>query len=505
MKMDNIFVRRMRENYRWFLMASLIYGMIFTFCLYKNMSGITFPVLTAVSLAFSVMYLRKAGIRFQKGTIRYFAGILLLGIATVMTDSGFLHFFNCVGILLLYMMSMAHQFYKDKEWGFAEYIKNFFIMAGTWVISVGDIFCGSGKNKKKEVDNSVESGRVLWIKRRGFRSVLIGILAAVLLLIVVLPLLMASDQIFSHIFNRFFNLINPMSFLEKIDIGNIMGLVFTFLFGSVFIYAFFAGIFRINLAGKAERKNKGADPVAGITFAGIMAAVYLIYSGIQILFLFLRLDTGLPEGITYSQYAHQGFWQLIAVSLINFTAVLICQMVFGENRILKVLLTVVSACTCIMIVSAAYRMILYVSEYYLTFLRVLVLWFLMVLMFIFFGVIYSIYRKNFGLFRYITAVVSVCYILFAFGRPDTFIAEYNISHAEDASELDVFYLTYLSKDTAPLLAEIDRDEIRDQDVMDSLDIYFKNIEGEKRLSFREWNYSRAEAEKAAAKWLGQKE
>ena len=41
--------------------------------------------------------------------------------------------------------------------------------------------------------------------------------------------------------------------------------------------------------------------------------------------------------------------------------------------------------------------------------------------------------------------------------------------------------------------------------MDSLDIYFKNIEGEKRLSFREWNYSRAEAEKAAAKWLGQKE
>ena len=221
--------------------------------------------------------------------------------------------------------------------------------------------------------------------------------------------------------------------------------------------------------------------------------------------MFLRLDTGLPEGITYSQYAHQGFWQLIAVSLINFTAVLICQMVFGENRILKVLLTVVSACTCIMIVSAAYRMILYVSEYYLTFLRVLVLWFLMVLMFIFFGVIYSIYRKDFGLFRYITAVVSVCYILFAFGRPDTFIAEYNISHAEDASELDVFYLTYLSKDTAPLLAEIDRDEIRDQDVMDSLDIYFKNIEGEKSLSFREWNYSRAEAEKAAAKWLGQKE
>ena len=26
---------------------------VFTFCLYRNMSGITFPVITAVSLAFS--------------------------------------------------------------------------------------------------------------------------------------------------------------------------------------------------------------------------------------------------------------------------------------------------------------------------------------------------------------------------------------------------------------------------------------------------------------------
>ena len=147
----------------------------------------------------------------------------------------------------------------------------------------------------------------------------------------------------------------------------------------------------MNLRGKTAKKQGRTDPVAGITFAGILAAVYVVYSGIQILFLFLRLDMGLPEGVTYSQYAHQGFWQLLAVRLINFAAVLICRMVFDENRILKIILTVVSVCTCIMIVSAAYRMILYVSEYYLTFLRVLVLWFLAVLMIIFFGVIYSIY------------------------------------------------------------------------------------------------------------------
>lgn len=501
--MVSIFVQRMRADRKWFFMMSLIYGGVFTFCLYRNMSGITFPVITAVSLAFSTAFLVRAGITFQKGTIRYFAGILLLGIATVLTDNGIFHFFNCVGILLLYMMSMAHQIYKDQEWGFSEYVKNFFIMTGTWISSVGDIFRGSGENKRKEEENPEDKSAVMWIKRRQIRSVLFGLLAAMLLLAAVLPLLMASDQIFSHIFNRFFDFFNPFSLFEKIDMWNIIGIGLTFLFGMIFIYSFFSGLFRMNLRGKTAKKQGRTDPVAGITFAGILAAVYVVYSGIQILFLFLRLDTGLPEGVTYSQYAHQGFWQLLAVSLINFAAVLICRMVFDENRILKIILTVVSVCTCIMIVSAAYRMILYVSEYYLTFLRVLVLWFLAVLMIIFFGVIYSIYRRAFGLFRYITAVVSVCYILFSFSRPDALIAEYNIRHASEASEFDVYYLMYLSRDTAPVLAEIDKDDIRDTAVLDSLDDYFRSIAAqEQQMSLREWNYSREEAGKAAREWLG---
>src|SRR5699024_4004073 len=118
------------------------------------------------------------------------------------------------------------------------------------------------------------------------------------------------------------------------------------------------------------------------------------YSMIQIVYLFLRLDTGLPDGMTYSQYAHEGFWQLLVVSMINFAAVVICIQIFEKNKVLQMLLCVISVCTCVMILSAAYRMMLYVGEYDLTFLRVLVLWFLAVLMIIFFGVIYSIFRRD---------------------------------------------------------------------------------------------------------------
>ena len=71
----------------------------------------------------------------------------------------------------------------------------------------------------------------------------------------------------------------------------------------------------MNLGGTDTKKPGKKNPVTGITFTGIMAAVYVLYSGIQIVVLFLRLDTGLPDGVTYSQYAHEGFWQLLLSAL----------------------------------------------------------------------------------------------------------------------------------------------------------------------------------------------
>ncbi len=505
--MDSIFLQKMREDCRWYQMMSLIYGGIFTFCLYRNMSGITVFLMTVMLVGISVLFLKRAGIILQKGTVRYFAGILLLGISTVLTDNGFFHFFNRVGIILLFMMAMAHQIYRDTEWGFTEYVKKFFIMTGTWITSAGELFHSVGKKSsgnKAEISGE-ENARKLKRKKTG--AVLTGILAAALMLIIVMPLLMMSDEIFSQIFFSIFHFLSPLEILRKIDLGNITGILFTFLFGMISLYAFFAGLFRMNLGGKDKKTQGNSNHVTGITFTGIMAFVYVLYSGIQILFLFFRLDTGLPEGVTYSQYAHQGFWQLLFVSIINFVTVLVCNRIFEEDRVLKLLLTVISVCTCIMILSAGYRMILYVSEYNLSFLRILVLWFLAVLMIIFFGVIYSIYRKEFRLFRYMTAVVSVCYILFSFSRPDALIADYNIRNVQTSKDTDIRYLMYsLSWDAAPRIAQISLEVLDDSQLAEEMESYFREIrKGSEEMSLRKWNYSRSEAAKAAKEWLSNRE
>ena len=98
----------------------------------------------------------------------------------------------------------------------------------------------------------------------------------------------------------------------------------------------------------------------------------------------------------------------MAVSIMNLVIVLIGLYMFGESKVLKGILTVMSICTFVMIISSALRMIMYIRYYYLTFQRVVVLWSLAVLFVVFIGVIRSIYKREFNLFRYGIGMDRIC-------------------------------------------------------------------------------------------------
>ena len=167
---------------------------------------------------------------------------------------------------------------------------------------------------------------------------------------------------------------------------------------------------------------------------------------------------------------------------------------------------VISVCTCIMTLSAAYRMVLYVNAYYLTFLRVLVLWFLGVLMLIMFGIMWSIIRRNFQLFRYIMVIVTVCYIGLSFSKVDRRVAEYNVEHWDYITSDDMAYLIYSSSwDAAPVLAEAEKKAAKDQPWQeqywkDGVEEYYRMILDQK-MTLRSWNFARAEAKDAAREYL----
>lgn len=51
----------------------------------------------------------KIDFKLQKKSVPYMAGMILLGTSTAYTSSSFFHFFNMLGIILLFSVFMIHQ------------------------------------------------------------------------------------------------------------------------------------------------------------------------------------------------------------------------------------------------------------------------------------------------------------------------------------------------------------------------------------------------------------
>jgi hypothetical protein len=212
----------------------------------------------------------------------------------------------------------------------------------------------------------------------------------------------------------------------------------------------------------------------------------MIFCLIQIIYLIGGSFFQLPNGITYADYAHQGFFQLVMVVAINMGLVLICVNKVKEHKGLLLSLKLISGATFIMIASATYRIILYIHIYHFTFLRILVLWFLAVLTICMSGNVYYIYHKTFSIYKYIFYTVLISYVIFAFVKPDYIVAKYNVSHMEEMNAQDLNYLMNLSMDATPAIADINESQYKGNLIED----YFSNIYSSYKNELRYYNISK---------------
>ncbi len=413
--------------------GSLIYALFYTFFLYKNSSGITYPFFTGGTCLFFFFYLKKSGITAKKSALFPLISLLLLGVSTCMTDSWVLIFLNKLGIFFLFFYLVIHSLYEDRQWDFTRYLGGIINIICTSLVYIFRPFTDLAlfiKNKREEENKPEGKGKYVFY----------GLLLAIPLLFVILFLLYEADAVFSNILDKIFYLDFDFRF------NTVFQIFFLFLFAFVASYSIMCRLSLHDL-NEENREKKTLEPVMGITFTGILSLVYLIFCYIQIVYLFGGLGS-LPENYTYASYAREGFFQLVAVCLINLVLVLGCTKYFQDNQVLKGILTFISICTYIMMASSTYRMLLYIQVYYLTFLRVFVLWALAVIFLLMTGALIMIYHKEFPYTRYCMVTVTILYLLFSFAHPDYWIARYNLSMEED---IDYYYLKRLSLDAAPVI------------------------------------------------------
>lgn len=431
--------------------GSLIYAFFYTFCLYKNASGITYPFFVGGTCFFFFFYLKKSRVTAKKFSLFIIISLMLLGISTCCTDSWVLLFFNKVAILFLFFYLMLHNIYEDKRWDLSKYI---YSMVNVGIFSLAYIYrpfadLSAFRKEHPALKNKPESK---------IKYVFYGLIIALPLLLVIVLLLGSADAVFSNLLANIFTF-DIFSELWE----HIWGIGFLFGFAFFASYCLMCRLSDKNIKEEISDKRR-FEPVMGITVTSMISMVYLIFCFIQIVYLFGGFGT-LPEDYTYASYAREGFFQLVFVCLINLSLVLICVKYFRENLILKGILTFISLCTFIMIASSAYRMILYIAVYHLTFLRIFVLWALLVISILMCGAMIIIYQPNFPLVKYCVIVVSTLYIIFSFSHPDYLIARYNLDKIyieciDDESgntfyslseNKDFYYLKRLSADAAPAI------------------------------------------------------
>lgn len=472
--------------------GSLIYAAFYTFCLYKNSSGITYPFFVGGTCFFFFFYLKKLRVTAKKFSPFLTVSLLLLGLGICLTDSYALIIYNKMGIFFLFFYMVLHNLYEDKDWNIPKYLGSIINILFTSLVFLfrpfTDLFAFMNEHKKQ---NHRFSGKG--------KYVFSGLLIAFPLLFVILLFLYEADAVFSDLFDRiiFFDIYVDFS-------DHIWGITFLFLF---IFFTSYCILTRISIHDLKEDviDKRTAEPITGITFTALISLVYLVFCYIQVVYLFGGFGT-LPEGYTYASYAREGFFQLVFVCFINLALVLICMRRFRENKILKGILTFISICTYIMIASSAYRMLLYIQTYYLTFLRLFVLWMLLVLSLLMAGALVMIYRDSFPLTRYYVITITLLYLIFSFAHPDYWIANYNLNHIylfeesfkEDSYRYgydDFYYLTHLSDDAAPVIFKNAEklgyeEENWFQNYIEHMEYKISERKEEGPLSIRNWNLSR---------------
>lgn len=422
--------KKIRENFQKFGVATFLYACFYTFCMYKNGAGITYLFLVAAGLVYVRYCGKQLDISAKKGTCFYTVSMLLLGISTFCTNDSRIIMFNKTGVFLLMISMVLYNVVETEKWGPGKYlvtmIQSILWSWGEWVWPFRD-----AKNYCKTKLGS---------KGKTALHAAIGVMVSVPVVCLVVQLLMSADILFGTMTERL---------LESLKLKNLFGISAMTVFVFFCVYGFLSYVVKGEIKEEVTEQKKG-EAVLAIPMAGILTSVYLIFSGVQIAGLFLG-KLALPEGYTYAMYAREGFFQLLAVSALNLVLVLSGMQFFKANKLLTLLLTLMSVCTFIMIASSAVRMLLYIQEYHLTFLRILVLWSLLVLTILFIGVIINLYKKQFSLFRYSMVVVTVCYLGLSFVHPDYWIAKYNVAQTEAGDPIDDSYLKRLSTDAAPVL------------------------------------------------------
>ncbi|UFT99798.1 DUF4173 domain-containing protein [Radiobacillus kanasensis] len=276
------------------------------------------------------------------------------------------------------------------------------------------------------------------------KRIITGLLIGGPILIVVTILLMSADTVFSRL------VWNVPTFILEL---NVQQQIFRTVAVLIFWFVFF-GVFQVltlhyrNPVSYKENTvlTKGFDSVVALTILLLLNTVYVLFTVIQFTYFF---GGNLQEGLTYAEYARKGFFELILVTMINWTLLtsfLKWTRTEGErNRVaLKSMYSLLVLVSGIMLASAYQRLSLYEAAYGFTYDRLLAHAFMIYLMIIFAYTFIRIWMEKLSLFHFYIIASLLFYTALNVIPFHKVIVENNLDRFEETGKIDLDYLNTLS-------------------------------------------------------------
>lgn len=328
-------------------------------------------------------------------------------------------------------------------------------------------------------------------RTRHLRGAGLGLLIAAPLLVVFAALFASADPVFGGFLSNVF----------AVDMESVIQHSFLIVFWG----ALTAGYLRWGMLGKpVGLQSPTAKPVQSVlplaTALGLLNFLFLMFVVVQLRYFFggasLVEET---SGLTFAQYARQGFFQLVVASGLVLPVLLGADHLVGSGtvaqvRVFRQLAGLLLGLLAVIMASALQRMRLYVQAYGLTDDRLYATAFMILLIGVFAWFSWTVlrgvrHRFSFGALMQGFAVLAGLHVL----NPDAFIVKTNLNRPVAERPFDARYAATLGADAVPaLLDALPRLAVEDRCV-----VVWRLLArwDSSSTDWRTWNWSRARARK----------
>ena len=456
----------MRKAWIYLLLLCILNSIL----LYGQSLGINVILFTVPFLIFLVVYLKINNLIKNKKGLLFTIPILILSVIPTFYSNIFI-LLNTLVIPIFYILLFIYTI--NPTYNIIDLLKK----------GVFQIFLPVGKigNFFRVVTSGIRDRIKITDKTKKTLKALLIVIPITLL---VLWLLTSADMVFGNYFSNIFKIFDYIPNNNIIQRTIIVLLLFTYI-GSTLIYSI--------SPEETETKRKNLDYFTIKLLLTVLNIIYVVFDIIQIRSLLLH---HVGNTITYAEYARQGFFQLMFISVINLIIILLSKST-KETKYNKIMSIIMIFLTLIIIASSFIRMYLYESTYGYTLLRLGVYVILITEVLLLIPTIIYIFNSKFNILRSYLYIVTFVYTFINLFSIEKIITENNIKRYYIKNDIDIEYLENYNYDNIPKLYELFK-KTDDKELKQRIVFYFCHMKNNLKIdndSIFEYSYSKEEAKK----------